>query len=250
MYPGVFSGRAAAYRAGRQGYAPRVFEILAQRFPSAQFPVLAEMGSGTGIFTRQLLKLGYETYAVEIESGMRAAAEEELGGHPLFHSVAAPAEETGLASGSTDLICAATSFHWFDLARFSAECRRILRGDGQVVIVCNARRLRNPFDFEQHRLFQQFLPAYESLDHGVLYIQKHVEEFFAPGFVFESIPFDLVYGSEAFLNRCLSSSYSLREGEEGFAEYVKELRALIARYENNGEILAANDTLLWYGRPA
>ena len=42
----------------------------------------------------------------------------------------APAEDSGIESGTVDLIMVAQALHWFDLDRFYAETRRVLKPDG------------------------------------------------------------------------------------------------------------------------
>jgi SAM-dependent methyltransferase len=42
----------------------------------------------------------------------------------------APAENSGIKSGTVDLIMVAQALHWFDLDRFYAEARRVLKPDG------------------------------------------------------------------------------------------------------------------------
>lgn len=44
----------------------------------------------------------------------------------------APAEESGLAAQSVDLVTVAQALHWFDLDRFYAEVRRVLRPRGVI----------------------------------------------------------------------------------------------------------------------
>src|SRR5690606_39767021 len=42
------------------------------------------------------------------------------------------AEQSSLAAGSVDLGCVAQALHWFDLSRFHAEVRRVLKPRGIV----------------------------------------------------------------------------------------------------------------------
>jgi SAM-dependent methyltransferase len=52
--------------------------------------------------------------------------------HPGVEYRVATAEANGLASQSADLITAAQALHWFDLERFYAEVRRILKQEGVI----------------------------------------------------------------------------------------------------------------------
>ncbi len=46
----------------------------------------------------------------------------------------APAEASGLADASVDLIAVAQALHWFDRPRFYAEARRVLKPDGVLAV--------------------------------------------------------------------------------------------------------------------
>jgi SAM-dependent methyltransferase len=52
--------------------------------------------------------------------------------HPRIEYRVAPAERSGLAGSSVDLVVAAAALHWFDLPRFYAEARRVVRPGGVV----------------------------------------------------------------------------------------------------------------------
>ncbi len=45
-----------------------------------------------------------------------------------------PAESTGFAPASFDAVCVAQALHWFDLDRFYAEVKRVLRPRGVIVV--------------------------------------------------------------------------------------------------------------------
>jgi SAM-dependent methyltransferase len=56
--------------------------------------------------------------------------------HPRVEYRVARAEDSGLPAGSVALVTAAQAVHWFDQARFAAECRRVLAPGGAVVVWC------------------------------------------------------------------------------------------------------------------
>ena len=97
--------------------------------------VIADIGSGTGIFSRQLLHNGYNVYAVEPNADMRKKAEEMLSEYQGFVSVDGMDSNTNLPDKSMDHVTAAQAFHWFDADAFKKECRRILKPDGKIIIV-------------------------------------------------------------------------------------------------------------------
>jgi ubiquinone/menaquinone biosynthesis C-methylase UbiE len=89
--------------------------------------VVADVGPGTGIFTRLLLETGARVIGIEPNGPMRAAAERRILGEPRFESKNGRAEATGLADASVDLVTAAQAFHWFEPSAARAEFVRILR---------------------------------------------------------------------------------------------------------------------------
>ena len=55
--------------------------------------------------------------------------------HPQIAYGVAPAEDSGLEDASIDLILVAQAAHWFDMHRFNAEARRVLKPGGVVALV-------------------------------------------------------------------------------------------------------------------
>ena len=132
-----FTGKSQAYASARPGYPPELAEKL--RECGAAGAEAADIGAGTGLFTRLLLGLGCTVCAVEPNDEMRAQAQRELGAIPGFSCRKGTAEDTGLPDGSVSLVTAAQSFHWFSAAAFRRECLRILRPGGAALLVWNAR---------------------------------------------------------------------------------------------------------------
>jgi SAM-dependent methyltransferase len=147
---GRFGDRADAYRRSRPGYPAALYDHLDERLRGLADTPVADLGSGTGILTADLLDRGCRVWAVEPNGAMRQEAEHALGERPGFSSVAGSAEATGLAAGSIELATAAQAFHWFDFAATARELRRILVPAGWVAVIWNDRRLAGGFleDYE------------------------------------------------------------------------------------------------------
>ena len=116
-----FSGRQGDYLAGRPSYPAELLEWLGALYAPPGRPAAADVGSGTGKLTAQLLRAGFRVYGVEPNGDMRRAAEALLAGDPRFTSVGGTDRDTGLADGSVDLVTAAQAFHWFDGPAFARE---------------------------------------------------------------------------------------------------------------------------------
>src|SRR5262249_648330 len=133
-----FGARVDDYVKARPSYPAGLLAVLARECGLDKKSIVADLGSGTGIFTRLLLESGATVYAVEPNDEMRAAAERDLASE-RFHSVRGRAEATTLPDASIDLATAAQAFHWFDVEATRRELVRILRPAGLAVLVWNDR---------------------------------------------------------------------------------------------------------------
>ena len=140
-----FGDRVADYDAYRPGYPSEAVEWLVSQTGIDHGSVVADIGAGTGLFTRAILPFIGLACAVEPNAAMREAAETALGWQPNFRSVAGSSARTGLEAASVDLITAAQAFHWFDVPSTIAEFRRIARPGCWLALVWNTRRSDTPF---------------------------------------------------------------------------------------------------------
>lgn len=105
-----FTSRVEDYVRFRPGYPDEVFDLLKRECGLEPDKTVADVGSGTGISARGLLRTGAAVVAVEPNVAMRASLSPEAG----LRSVAGTSEATGLPNGSIDLVTAFQAFHWFD----------------------------------------------------------------------------------------------------------------------------------------
>ncbi len=83
---------------------------------------------------------------------MREAGEAFLARFDPFQAIDGQAEKTNLPKSSVDLVAAAQAFHWFEPLATRREFERILKPDGYLAVVWNARwHLSTPFlsDYEE-----------------------------------------------------------------------------------------------------
>jgi len=130
-----FSSKAQHYVHGRPGYPKQAVDYMKTLAPDDA--VFADIGAGTGKLTITIAEAGYEIFAVEPNVDMYEQLKKILKYFPNTIPIYATSEETTLADNSVDVITVAQALHWFDLEKFDAECRRILKPNGWVVVLYN-----------------------------------------------------------------------------------------------------------------
>ncbi|HZX68931.1 MAG TPA: class I SAM-dependent methyltransferase [Candidatus Elarobacter sp.] len=123
-----FAGRALDYDRYRPRYAGAAINAILDGFSA---PVVADVGSGTGIASRALRDAGARVIAVEPNAEMRAL----IVAGPGLDVRAGSAERTGLDDAAVDIVTVFQAFHWFDARRALDEFARILKPGGRLAIV-------------------------------------------------------------------------------------------------------------------
>lgn len=241
-----FDGKSDIYEKIRPAYADGLFAYFADTLHIPADSVIADIGAGTGIFTKQLLSCGYTVFAVEPNRDMREKAEKALSGNARFHSVCGTATDTTLSAGSVDLVTAAQAFHWFPHEEFRCECRRILRPDGMVMLVYNARDKEADCTKALAEVYRSYNPTFHDYSNGMS--DEKCRAFFDGACDVYRADNRQIYDRQGYIDRALSSSYSLKEGDESFAAFVKALGGIFDRYATDGHITVPTDTVAYIGK--
>lgn len=240
-----FNKKADAYSSARPAYATAFIETLYSKYGVNKNSVIADIGSGTGILTKQLLEKGSTVYAVEPNGEMRAKAETALNAFSNFHSVNGSAENTSLKSNSVDIITVAQAFHWFDIETFKKECQRILKPNGRIFLLWNMRDTIAEISVAQIEICKKYCPDFAGLNGGIRNSEDKINAFFGGKFTCTEYDNPLCYDREKFIKRALSSSYSLNEKDENFDVYLNELNGLFDKYSSNGILPVPNKTVVY-----
>lgn len=167
MKHGNFDKLADNYGRYRPGYSPtaaRTLVLLAK--DSVEIPEVADVGAGTGIWTRLLAGLGCRATAIEPSGPMRQVGASQ-NGNLAIEWRAGSAEETGLESGRFDLVTMASSFHWPDYAMATTEFHRILRPGGYFCAIWNPRKVEdNPLLLEIESELKRRVPELNRVSSG------------------------------------------------------------------------------------
>lgn len=245
-----FETKAALYQQFRPAYPEAYFDYLLSKTQLMPEDAVADIGSGTGIFSRQLLERGLSVYAVEPNSNMRSKAEQQLGANPRFFSVPGSAEHTLLADSSVALVTAAQAFHWFDQKKFGAECRRILKPGGKVALVWNIRSPDSPVTQKCQEAFRRFCENFSGFTGSIMQNLDQVASFFCGACPsYRTWANDLHYDWDAFLGRMLSSSYAPQKESPAYAPLVAALRQIFQEESENGILRFPMQTISFLGMP-
>ena len=243
-----FSNRVDDYVRCRPTYPPETIDLLTRECGLTPQSVIADIASGTGIFTRLLLQNGNPVFGVEPNAEMRQAGEQFLADYPNFTSVAGTAEATKLPDHSVDLVTAAQAAHWFKLAEARREFIRILKPGGWAVLLWNERRTAStPFLRDYEQLLLTYGTDYKEVRHERT--MAAINTFFAPS-PHKASTLELVQelDYEGIAGRLLSSSYIPPAGHPNYEPMMKELRRIFEENRVNGRVSLDYDTRIYFGR--
>jgi SAM-dependent methyltransferase len=243
-----FSDRVANYVLYRPGYPPEVIEELKAECGLVAAHVVADIASGTGIWTRMLLENGNPVFGVEPNAEMREAGERLLAAFPKFTSVAGTAEATTLADQSVDFVTAAQAAHWFDRERARREFVRILKPGGWLVLLWNERLTDStPFLRDYEQLLLTYGTDYQDIRHE--HTTSEINEFFDPA-PFQERAFEMrqEFDYAGIEGRLLSSSYAPGQDHPQYAPMLRELRRIFDAHAVEGRAAFEYKTRLYFGR--
>ncbi len=245
---GRFSSRVDNYVRYRPGYPEEVSRLLRTECGLAAHSVVADIASGTGIFTRMLLEQQCRVFGVEPNSEMRKAGEQFLAHYSCFTSVDGTAEATTLPDRHVDIVTAAQAAHWFDLEKAHAEFLRILKPGGWVVFLWNARRAHaTPFLRDYDNLLLTWGTDYQDVQHERT--SSEIPLFFAPSCCrTKTFSMRQEFDYAALEGRLLSSSYTPPEEHPHHKPMLHELRRIFDAHQTDGRVALEYDTRVYYGK--
>ncbi|MBK9324312.1 MAG: class I SAM-dependent methyltransferase [Bdellovibrionaceae bacterium] len=131
-----FDRAGDSYERGRPEYPPEAISFLVNTLQIDAASNVLDLGSGTGKFTKLLVPSGAKVVAVEPVEGMRAKFQSLL---PTIKLLNGSAENIPTGDCSVDVVIAAQAFHWFDTPAALREIHRVLKPNGKLGLIWNAR---------------------------------------------------------------------------------------------------------------
>jgi ubiquinone/menaquinone biosynthesis C-methylase UbiE len=242
-----FSSRVDHYVRYRPGYPAEIVALLKAECGLARESVIADVASGTGIFTRMLLESGNQVFGIEPNAEMRDAGRRFLTGYSNFTSVAGTAEATTLPARSVDIITAAQAAHWFDRRKARLEFIRILKPGGWTVLVWNERKTDGTAFL---RDYEQVLLTYGTDYREVRHERTTAEiaDFFSPSnYSSKTFTVHQDFDYPSLEGRLLSSSYTPEPGHPNHEPMLAALRRIFDVHNVNGRVSLVYDTRVFYG---
>ncbi|MFF2887101.1 class I SAM-dependent methyltransferase [Paenibacillus sp. NPDC057967] len=243
-----FTNRVDNYVLYRPTYPGAAIDFLYEKLGVGPDSVIADLGAGTGIFSKLLLERGSRVIGVEPNAAMREAAVLALGGSERYQAVAASAEETGLPTHSVDFIVCAQSYHWFDRELARAEFKRILKPGGKVVLIWNSRKtFGTPFLEQFEKMLLEYGTDYEKVGHKSITLDTLRSYFADGGPTLNTFSIEQLLDEDALKGRLLSSSYSPTPDHPRYEAMMKELKDIYRSNEADGVVRMEYVTELYWG---
>jgi SAM-dependent methyltransferase len=131
----AFGEDPANYDTSRPDYPDAVWQALRERAGLRADIDILEIGAGTGIATRHLLKY-HPARLVAVEPDPRLAAY-LADRYPSLDVIAEPFETVAPKEASFDLVACATAFHWLDSVPALQRIAALLKPNGHVALWWN-----------------------------------------------------------------------------------------------------------------
>jgi ubiquinone/menaquinone biosynthesis C-methylase UbiE len=128
--PFAAPGAGEQYARGRPYHHPGALARAASISGVSRYGRGLDVACGTGMSTRALAEVSERVVGIDRSPQMLAFAPPSPNGAYALSE----AERVPFAGGSFDVVTVCSGVHWFDQPAFFAECRRVLRAPGLVVL--------------------------------------------------------------------------------------------------------------------
>jgi SAM-dependent methyltransferase len=138
---GCYDSLAKAYRFSRPSYSKDIIKLLKFFLSNYKRIKSLDLGSGTGIFTKEIAKISYHVTGVELSKEMIKNAYKLKNVKYLNQS----ADNISFKE-KFDIFSSASCFHWFNNSKIVKLVNANLKDNGLFIICYNSRKIsKNPF---------------------------------------------------------------------------------------------------------
>jgi SAM-dependent methyltransferase len=139
---GNFDSLAYSYRVSRPGYSKKIVNLMKSLpYKNPKIITSLDLGSGTGIFTKEIAKISHKVIGVELSKEMIANS------HKIKNVEYKNISVNKLKINKKfDIFSAASCFHWFDNYKVASLVKRSLKQNGYFLVCYNSRDIsKNSF---------------------------------------------------------------------------------------------------------
>lgn len=243
---GRFDGLAPGYARHRPQYPAQALDWILEAM-AERAGLVADVGAGTGIMTRQLAERGCRVIGIEPNASMLEQAEAE----PRLRTIeyrSGQAEATGLPANSVAAVVAAQTFHWCEADASLREFHRILKPAGAVTLLWNIHDRTDPFTEGFWRTLHEATPEPEIVDKAhhlagqVLLTHPLFEQA-----RLRATPNEQALDEEGLLGRAFSASFAPKDCQAS-ARAAERLRELFHQFEKGGRVHLRYQTHVYQAR--
>ena len=234
-----FSNKAEKYELYRPSYTEEAILMILDlcNVVTSDKVKIANIGSGTGKFTKLLLDKGFIVYAIEPNEQMRVIAEVKFKDYNNFNSVNKTAENTSLQNNSISIITVAQAFHYFDLDKVKKEFLRILKPDGKVALLWNFRLRESDFIKEYENIIYNLHSSKVKPTHAQDNMTEEIFKSFFESYEIINISNSQEFDFESLWGRTLSNNHMPNENETEYLQLYNDIKKLFNKYEHDGKVI-------------
>ncbi|MDR0606237.1 MAG: class I SAM-dependent methyltransferase [Bacteroidales bacterium] len=238
MKRGDFTKLAKAY-VNRPAYGDLIVSALLKYVEydrKSDFKV-ADVGAGTGKFTKMLLEKGLKVLSVEPNDAMRSEGIKDTKEFDVKWSKGSGGK-TGLEKNSVDWVTMASSFHWTNPNESLSEFHRILKPGGYFTAIWNPKNIeKSEFNLKIEKIIYEILPNIQRVSSGSRMHAKNWEDILISTKYFKDVIFmecdhEEIMSKERYLGAWNSvNDIRVQAGENNWEKIIKAIGEEIKNLE-------------------
>lgn len=246
MIENKYTNKAKYYSKYRPTYPNECVEYILSESNLKENSCIADIGAGTGIFTKKLIDKDFIIYAIEANEDM--FNELKRLEHDKLVAIHSKAEETKLLNDSIDLVVVAQAFHWFDKHKFKQECNRILKENCNIALIWNEVNYKTYIGKYIMNLIDKYTNSNKLYKIDLSNNDSLVEDFFCDTYQKRCYSNNMELTEEQFIGDYLSKSYAPTKNSVNYKEYLEDLRLIFSKCSKEGLITIEQNTYVYLGK--
>ena len=242
----LYANKALAYSQYRPDYSDEAIAVFQQATMLPAQSVILDVGSGTGMLSRHLLRHFNIVYGLEPTKEMREVAEGRLANQSGFQSLTGRAEAVPLPDQCVDVITVGQAIHWFQPERTLSEFQRVAKYKAWLLLA-HIKSLDDDLNLAMQSLFTEkngLLPPSEHPPSNLV-----PESFYFHDGVFrkERFEYNRPEPWETFLGGVATAAYAPDQGHPLYEKFCQTAREIFKRFSQEGILTWKIATVISFG---